>query len=157
MPTTSTTTTPKPDAQALPPGAVEMYDATLRDGMQGQGLSLTAAEKLRVALQLDRLGVGVIEAGFPASNPKELEFFSLLEQERLTTSTVAAFGMTRRRDVTADADPGLRVLAESFAPISTIVGKTWGLHLERSCASTATRTSRSSPTRSRSSSRRASA
>ncbi len=101
--------------QTWPAGAVEMYDATLRDGMQGQGLSLTAAEKLRVALELDRLGVGVIEAGFPASNPKELEFFSLLERERLTTSTVAAFGMTRRRDVTADADPGLRVLVDSFA------------------------------------------
>jgi 2-isopropylmalate synthase len=117
--------------RALPPGAVEMYDATLRDGMQGQGLSLTAAEKLRVAVELDRLGVGVIEAGFPASNPKELEFFSLLEHEQLTTSAVAAFGMTRRRDVTADADPGLRVLVESFAPIATIVGKTWGLHLEK--------------------------
>jgi 2-isopropylmalate synthase len=131
MPTTSTSTSPNAAASTLPPGAVEMYDATLRDGMQGQGLSLTAAEKLRVALELDRLGVGVIEAGFPASNPKELEFFSLLERERLTTSTVAAFGMTRRRDVSADADPGLRVLVDSFSPIATIVGKTWGLHLEK--------------------------
>lgn len=130
MPTTS----PQPDpttTATLPAGAVEMYDATLRDGMQGQGLSLTAAEKLRVALELDRLGVGVIEAGFPASNPKELEFFALLERESLTTSSVAAFGMTRRRDLAAADDPGLRVLAESFAPISTIVGKTWGLHLEK--------------------------
>ncbi len=131
MPTTSTTSSPAMSPQTWPAGAVEMYDATLRDGMQGQGLSLTAAEKLRVALELDRLGVGVIEAGFPASNPKELEFFSLLERERLTTSTVAAFGMTRRRGVTADADPGLRVLVDSFAPIATIVGKTWGLHLEK--------------------------
>ncbi len=131
MPTTSTSTSPETTRPTLPAGAVEMYDATLRDGMQGQGLSLTAAEKLRVAIELDRLGVGVIEAGFPASNPKELEFFSLLERETLTTSTVAAFGMTRRRDVAASDDPGLRVLAESFAPIATIVGKTWGLHLEK--------------------------
>ncbi|MFT4035846.1 MAG: citramalate synthase [Patulibacter sp.] len=131
MPTPSTTSSPQHCAAAAPSTSVEMYDATLRDGMQGQGLSLTAAEKLRVAFELDRLGVGVIEAGFPASNPKELEFFSLLEREALSTSTVAAFGMTRRRDLAADADPGLRVLAESFAPISTIVGKTWGLHLEK--------------------------
>ncbi|MEH3053972.1 MAG: citramalate synthase [Patulibacter minatonensis] len=131
MASTSTTSSPERTSAALPAGAVEMYDATLRDGMQGQGLSLTAAEKLRVAFELDRLGVGVIEAGFPASNPKELEFFSLLERETLSTSTIAAFGMTRRRDVTASDDPGLRVLADSFAPISTIVGKTWGLHLEK--------------------------
>ncbi|MBO9533815.1 MAG: citramalate synthase [Solirubrobacteraceae bacterium] len=131
MPTTSTTTSPDPASTTSPAGAVEMYDATLRDGMQGQGLSLTAAEKLRVAFELDRLGVGVIEAGFPASNPKELEFFSLLQRETLSTSTVAAFGMTRRRDVGASDDPGLRVLADSFAPIATIVGKTWGLHLEK--------------------------
>ncbi len=109
---------------------VELYDATLRDGMQGAGLSLTAEEKLRVVHRLDDLGVGLIEAGFPASNPKEEELFALLERERLGAD-VAAFGMTRRRDVAAADDPGLRVLARSFAPVCTIVGKTWGLHLEK--------------------------
>ncbi|HEX8122496.1 MAG TPA: citramalate synthase [Solirubrobacteraceae bacterium] len=110
---------------------IELYDATLRDGMQGAGLSLTAEEKLRVVHKLDELGVGYIEAGFPSSNPKEAELFSLLERETLATAEIAAFGMTRRRDVGADADPGLRVLAESFAPVCTIVGKTWGLHLDK--------------------------
>jgi 2-isopropylmalate synthase len=111
--------------------AVELYDATLRDGMQGAGLSLTAEEKLRVAHALDALGVHVIEAGFPASNPKELELFRLLEDADLQTSELAAFGMTRRRDLAADTDPGLRVLAECHAPVATIVGKTWGLHLDK--------------------------
>src|SRR3712207_443534 len=99
--------------------------------MQGAGLSLTAEEKLRVVHKLDELGVGYVEAGFPASNPKEQELFGLLEREQLQTAQIAAFGMTRRRDVEAPADPGLRVLAESFAPVCTIVGKTWGLHLDK--------------------------
>jgi 2-isopropylmalate synthase len=111
--------------------AVELYDATLRDGMQGAGLTLTAAEKLRVVHRLDELGVGFVEAGFPASNPKEEELFALLEHERLETAVIAAFGMTRRRDVAPRDDLGLRVLASSFAPVCTIVGKTWALHLDK--------------------------
>jgi 2-isopropylmalate synthase len=110
---------------------IELYDATLRDGMQGAGLTLTAEEKLRVVHKLDELGVGYVEAGFPASNPKEAELFALLERETLSTAQIAAFGMTRRRDAAASDDPGLRVLAESFAPVCTIVGKTWGLHLDK--------------------------
>src|SRR4051812_1951732 len=106
---------------------IQLYDATLRDGMQGEGMSLTAAEKVRVVHKLDELGIDLIEAGFPSSNPKELELFGLLAGERLRHARIAAFGMTRRRDVTADADPGLRVLADCFAPVCTIVGKTWGL------------------------------
>ncbi|WP_026912223.1 citramalate synthase [Patulibacter minatonensis] len=109
----------------------ELYDATLRDGMQGEGMTLSADEKLRVAKKLDELGVHLIEAGFPSSNPKELEVFDLLSRETWTNATIAAFGMTRRRDVTADADPALRTLADSFCPVTTIVGKTWGLHLEK--------------------------
>jgi len=110
---------------------IELYDATLRDGMQGAGLTLTAEEKLRVVHKLDELGIAYVEAGFPASNPKEQELFALLERETLQTAQVAAFGMTRRRDVAASEDPGLRVLADSFAPVCTIVGKTWGLHLDK--------------------------
>lgn len=129
---TSPDTSSNPAATTLAtPAVVEIYDATLRDGMQGFGLSLTAQEKLRVALELDRLGVGIIEAGFPASNPKEREFFSLLSEVDLKTSTVAAFGMTRRRGVAAEDDASLQVLVDCFAPIATIVGKTWGLHLEK--------------------------
>ena len=110
---------------------IETYDATLRDGMQGEGMSLTAAEKVRVAHKLDALGIDLIEAGFPASNPKELELFGLLERETLQHAEIAAFGMTRRRDLRADQDPSLRVLADCCAPVCTIVGKTWGLHLDK--------------------------
>src|SRR5438876_5000322 len=104
---------------------IQLYDTTLRDGMQGEGMSLSAEEKLRVVRRLDDLGVHLVEAGFPSSNPKELELFELLERETLAHAQVAAFGMTRRRDLTADADPALRVLAECFAPVCTLVGKTW--------------------------------
>jgi 2-isopropylmalate synthase len=110
---------------------IELYDTTLRDGMQGEGMSLSAEEKLRVVRRLDELGVHLIEAGFPSSNPKELELFELLAGETFAHAQVAAFGMTRRRDLAADADPALRVLAECFAPVCTLVGKTWTLHLEK--------------------------
>jgi 2-isopropylmalate synthase len=110
---------------------ITLYDTTLRDGMQGEGMSLSAEEKLRVAHRLDDLGIPLVEAGFPGSNPKELELFDLLSRETFATAEIAAFGMTRRRDVTAAEDPGLRVLADSFAPVCTLVGKTWGLHLEK--------------------------
>src|SRR5215211_3841251 len=109
---------------------VVVYDTTLRDGMQGEGMSLSVEEKVRVAQILDSLGVSMIEAGFPTSNPKELELFERLAEAGLSAD-VCAFGMTRRRGVPADEDEALRVLAESWTPVSTIVGKTWGLHLEK--------------------------
>jgi 2-isopropylmalate synthase len=110
---------------------IQLYDATLRDGMGGGGLSLTAAEKVRVVHALDALGVHLIEAGFPASNPKEQQLFELLAGEQLQTSQIVAFGMTRRRDTAADADEGLRVLADCFAPVCTLVGKASVLHVEK--------------------------
>jgi 2-isopropylmalate synthase len=110
---------------------IQLYDATLRDGMGGGGLSLTAREKVRVVHALDALGVHLIEAGFPSSNPKEQELFELLSGERLEVAEVVAFGMTRRRDSTADADEGLRVLADCFAPVCTLVGKASVLHVEK--------------------------
>ncbi len=109
---------------------IELYDATLRDGMGGGGMTLTAEEKLRVVRRLDALGVHVIEAGFPASNPKEAELFAALEHERLQHAQIAAFGMTARRGVPAAEDAGLRVLVESFAPICTLVGKASALQAE---------------------------
>ncbi|HEV7769349.1 MAG TPA: citramalate synthase [Solirubrobacterales bacterium] len=110
---------------------VKLYDTTLRDGMQGEGMSLSAAEKARVVTALDGLGVQMIEAGFPSSNPKEEELFELLAGLELRQATVCAFGMTRRRDVSAEEDAALRTLVGSFAPVATLVGKTWGLHLEK--------------------------
>jgi 2-isopropylmalate synthase len=109
---------------------IQLYDATLRDGMGGGGMTLTAAEKVRVVRALDTLGVHMIEAGFPASNPKELELFELLERESLQSAEIVAFGMTRRRGVQAAEDEGLRVLAESFVPVCTLVGKSSVLQAE---------------------------
>src|SRR3954469_24235355 len=110
---------------------VQIYDTTLRDGMQGEGMSLSAEEKLRVAHALDDLGVHIIEAGFLSSNPKDEAFFDLLSGESFRNADIAAFGMTRRRDSTAAEDPAMRLLADSLVPVVTLVGKTWRLHLEK--------------------------
>ncbi|HKN94350.1 MAG TPA: citramalate synthase, partial [Thermoleophilaceae bacterium] len=110
---------------------VLLYDTTLRDGMQGEGMSLSVEEKVRVAHALDSLGVQLIEAGFPSSNPKEEALFAQLAGERFEHAEIAAFGMTRRRGVRAEEDEALRLLADSFAPVCTLVGKTWALHLEK--------------------------
>ena len=110
---------------------IHILDTTLRDGMQGEGMSLSAAEKARVVTALDRLGVQMIEAGFPSSNPKEEELFEALAELPLEQATVCAFGMTRRRGTEAEDDPALLTLVGSFAPVVTLVGKTWGLHLEK--------------------------
>jgi 2-isopropylmalate synthase len=110
---------------------IQLYDATLRDGMGGGGLTLTAEEKLRVVRALDALGVDMIEAGFPASNPKEQQLFDLLAAEHLDAAEIVAFGMTRRRGVLAEDDEGLRVLADCFAPVCTLVGKSSLLHVEK--------------------------
>ena len=110
---------------------VLLYDTTLRDGMQGPGMSLSAQEKVRVVQKLDELGIDFIEAGFPGSNPKERELFEMLAEVKLGHATVCAFGMTRRRGIEAAEDEALRVLASGFAPVVTLVGKTWKLHLEK--------------------------
>jgi 2-isopropylmalate synthase len=112
-------------------GDIQLYDATLRDGMGGGGLTLTAEEKLRVVHALDELGVEMVEAGFPASNPKEQELFGLLAREQFEIAQVVAFGMTRRREARAEEDEGLRILADCFAPVCTLVGKSSVLHVEK--------------------------
>jgi 2-isopropylmalate synthase len=110
---------------------VKIYDTTLRDGMGGPGMSLSVGEKLKVVRALDELGVQTIEAGFPSSNPKEAELFEQLAEMELEQATIAAFGMTRRRDRSAEEDEALAVLVDSFAPVVCLVGKSWGLHLEK--------------------------
>jgi 2-isopropylmalate synthase len=110
---------------------VKLYDTTLRDGMQGEGMSLSASEKARVVLALDALGVQMIEAGFPSSNPKEVELFAQLAELELEQATICAFGMTRRRGTAPEDDPALLTLVDCFASAVTLVGKTWGLHLEK--------------------------
>ncbi len=110
---------------------VQVYDTTLRDGMQQEGMSVSVDEKVRIALKLDELGLQFIEGGFPASNPKEAAFFARMERERLEHAELVAFGMTRRKAAKAADDANLRVLAEVFTPTVCIVGKTWGLHLTK--------------------------
>jgi 2-isopropylmalate synthase len=110
---------------------VRLYDTTLRDGMGGQGMSLSVGEKLKVVQALDALGVHFIEAGFPSSNPKEAELFELLAEQQLERATIAAFGMTRRRGLAAADDEALAMLVSSFAPVVCLVGKSWRLHLEK--------------------------
>jgi 2-isopropylmalate synthase len=110
---------------------VKLYDTTLRDGMGGKGMSLSVGEKLNVVRALDALGVHFIEAGFPSSNPKEAELFERLAELELEQATIAAFGMTRRRDRKAEDDEALQTLTASFAPVVCLVGKSWVLHLEK--------------------------
>jgi 2-isopropylmalate synthase len=112
------------------PKYVEIYDTTLRDGSQLEGISLTVDDKLRIAEQLDYLGVRYIEAGWPGANPKDDELFQRIPQElTLTTSTLVAFGSTRRARGKVDSDETLAHLLRSGAPALCIVGKCWDYHV----------------------------
>jgi 2-isopropylmalate synthase len=109
---------------------VEIFDTTLRDGCQLEGVSVTVEDKLRIAEQLDVLGVHYIEGGWPGANPKDEEFFRRAATElRLTTSTLVAFGSTRRVKGKVDDDPTLRNLVEAGTAAVCIVGKSWDSHV----------------------------
>ena len=95
------------------PRRIEIYDTTLRDGTQGEGFSLSLQDKLLVAAKLDELGVDYIEGGFPISNPKDVAFFQEVKKLKLKHARIAAFGMTRRRGMRAEDDPGMRALLEA--------------------------------------------
>jgi 2-isopropylmalate synthase len=102
---------------------VELYDTTLRDGAQREGISFTAADKLAIAHKLDEMGVKYIEGGWPGANPKDSEFFNLAREMRLTNATLVAFGSTRKHGVNPEDDQGLKALVEAKAPVITLVGK----------------------------------
>jgi 2-isopropylmalate synthase len=108
---------------------IQIYDTTLRDGAQGEGISFSLEDKLLIARRLDELGFDFIEGGYPLSNPKDAEFFQRLAKKPLSHARVCAFGMTRRRGMKAATDPGMRALIESCAPVITIVGKTSDFHV----------------------------
>ena len=108
---------------------VDLYDTTLRDGTQGEGVNFSVHDKVAIALKLDELGFDYIEGGYPLSNPKDVEFFQRMADTDLQHAKVAAFGMTRRRGISADEDTGMLALRDSNAPVVTIVGKTWDLHV----------------------------
>ncbi|MGE5611404.1 MAG: citramalate synthase [Bacillota bacterium] len=105
------------------PRRIEIYDTTLRDGTQGEGFSLSLDDKLAIAQKLDELGVDYIEGGFPLSNPKDEAFFQEIRNIKFKTAKVAAFGMTRRRGVQAEEDPGMKALLDAQTPVVTLVGK----------------------------------
>lgn len=108
---------------------VKLYDTTLRDGAQGEGISYSVMDKIRIAEELDMLGIHYIEGGWPGSNPKDMEFFLAMSKRRLKNSVLVAFSMTRRPNIKAAEDANLKALIKSQAPIITIVGKTWDLHV----------------------------
>jgi len=108
---------------------VVLYDTTLRDGTQGENITLSLADKLRVARMLDEYGLPYVEGGWPGSNPKDVEFFRLAKQATWRTAKLAAFGSTRHRSNRASEDPNLRELLRAETPVVTIFGKSWLLHV----------------------------
>ncbi|HEY5548725.1 MAG TPA: citramalate synthase, partial [Coriobacteriia bacterium] len=115
---------------------ITIYDTTLRDGTQREGMSLSVEDKLRIVQRLDDLGVHFVEGGFPGSNPKDIEFFERVRSLDLKTAVVSAFGSTRRKDLAACDDPGLAALLESGCDAVCIVGKAWDLHVTEALGAT---------------------
>ncbi|HIJ71210.1 MAG TPA: citramalate synthase [Planctomycetes bacterium] len=108
---------------------VKIYDTTLRDGMQAEGVSFSLGDKLLIARRLDEFGVDYIEGGFPLSNPKEAEFFEEIRRVEMKNAKVAAFGSTRRTNTKVGDDAGLGALLDCQTPVVTLVGKSWDLHV----------------------------
>ncbi|MBA2719369.1 MAG: citramalate synthase [Chloroflexi bacterium] len=114
---------------SVPDRPVTLYDTTLRDGTQGENVTLSLADKLRIARMLDEYGMPYIEGGWPGSNPKDIEFFKAARGMTWQTAKLAAFGSTRHRSNTAANDPNLRELVAAETPVVTIFGKSWLLHV----------------------------
>ncbi len=108
---------------------VFLYDTTLRDGEQGEFISYSLEDKVRIARRLDEFGMDYIEGGWPGSNPKAMQFFEKMKGTRLTHAKLAAFGSTRRKGITAKEDSQLNTLLKAETPVVTIFGKTWDLHV----------------------------
>ena len=108
---------------------IEIYDTTLRDGSQGEGVNFSLEDKLAITKRLDEAGVDYIEGGYPLSNPKDAQYFTRARDLALRHSKVCAFGMTRRRGMTAAEDPGMKALLDAGTSVVTIVGKTSAFHV----------------------------
>ncbi len=108
---------------------IALYDTTLRDGCQSEDVSFTLEDKLRIAEKLDDFGIAYIEGGWPGSNPRDEEFFSAVKKLHLKHARIAAFGSTRRANISAAEDFNIRLLFKAETPVVTIVGKTWDLHV----------------------------
>ncbi len=107
---------------------IQIYDTTLRDGSQGEGVSFSLHDKLHIAERLAELGIDFIEGGYPLSNEKDVQFFREIRQRDLGKSKICAFGMTRRKRMKAEDDPGMQALVAAQTPLITVVGKTWDYH-----------------------------
>src|SRR5213596_3234358 len=115
---------------------IRIYDTTLRDGTQGEGVSFSMEDKVRLTSRLDALGIHYIEGGWPGSNPKDLRFFRRMQDVALKHAKLAAFSMTRRAGGNADSDANMQALLESGAPVATIVGKSWDFHVTEALGTT---------------------
>src|SRR6266851_830497 len=109
---------------------VEIYDTTLRDGSQGEGINFSVVDKIRIAEKLDAFGVHYIEGGWPGSNPKDIEFFQQAKRKKFRHARLAAFGATRKKSMAVEADNQVRLLIEAGTPVVTIYGKTSMLHVQ---------------------------
>ena len=109
---------------------VELFDTTLRDGTQGEHVTLSAKDKLRIAGRLDAFGIDVIEGGWPGSNPKDKAFFEAARTMDWPHAQICAFGSTRRKQFSPDVDPNLGALLDAQTPTVSIFGKSWTLHAE---------------------------
>lgn len=107
---------------------IQIYDTTLRDGSQGEGVSFSLQDKLNIARRLAEIGIDYIEGGYPLSNEKDVAFFQQIRKDNLGGSKICAFGMTRRRSMKAEDDPGMKALVAAETPCITLVGKTWDYH-----------------------------
>ncbi|MEM2910322.1 MAG: citramalate synthase [Nitrososphaerota archaeon] len=109
---------------------VEILDTTLRDGAQTRGITFTLRDKLNIVNMLDELGIDIIEAGWPGSNPKDEEFFKVVKEISLKNSKIAAFGSTKRKDVRVNEDQSLNAILKSDVEVAVIFGKSWTLHVK---------------------------
>ena len=110
---------------------VDLLDSTLRDGAQANGISFSVEDKLNIVRKLDDLGVAFIEAGNPGSNPKDLEFFRRASALKMKNSVLAAFGSTRKKNISAEEDPNLHALLTADTDVVVLFGKCWELHVRQ--------------------------
>lgn len=108
---------------------IQIFDTTLRDGSQGEGVNFSSDDKVKVAIALDKFGIDYIEGGWPGSNPKDIDFFRKIKNSKLEHAKITAFGSTRRAKNSPDKDPNLLALIESETPVTTIFGKSWDFHV----------------------------
>jgi 2-isopropylmalate synthase len=115
---------------------IEIYDTTLRDGSQGEGISFSVEDKIRIARRLDEFGMDFIEGGWPGSNPKDVEFFARMQSVPLQRARLAAFGSTRRAHTAPEDDPQLQTLVAAQVPVITLFGKSWEEHIRHALRTT---------------------